>query len=60
MIPDIFISENDPTGKATFIRERLKKWVGIPIQKAERVYVLMIIDGKDVRYEFDWVKELLK
>ncbi len=46
--------------KATEIRDRLIKWAGILIENSHHVDLVMRINGKDVRYECDWVKELLK
>jgi hypothetical protein len=48
------------TQKATAIRDKLMKWTGVIIEKADQVHLVMRINGKDVRYECAWIKELLK
>lgn len=46
--------------KATEIRDRLIKWTGILMKSSHHVDLVMRINGKDVRYQCDWLKELLK
>jgi len=54
--------KEEPTDreKADLIRDKLMRWTGILMENAEEVHLVMRTNGKDVRYEFDWVKELLK
>lgn len=46
--------------KAVYIRNKLIRWIGITGEKAESIHFVMRINEKDVRYECDWLKELLK
>ncbi len=46
--------------KATEVRDRLIKDLGKYLNGAHYIDIIVRYSGKDVRIEFDWVKELLK
>lgn len=54
--------KSEPTDrqKADLIRDKLMKWTGILMENAEQVHLVMRTNGKDIRYECAWLKELLK
>lgn len=54
--------KEEPTDreKADLIRDKLIKWAGVIIKRADHVHLVMSINGKDVNYECAWIKELLK
>ncbi len=46
--------------KATEIRDRLRNHLGKIIDASHHVDIVVRYSGRDIRFEFDWVKELLK
>lgn len=56
------LEQRDPHAwqKAIEIRNRLRKDLGKYLNGAHYIDIVVRYGGKDVRIEFDWVKELLR